>query len=77
MALEDFASYRKLPAPDNLGLAVLTMAMLGQNLNRKNNPWPGHGKVWEGYTRLAVAAQTYERLIRMGRASNLLSEAAS
>ena len=71
MALEDFASDRKLLAPGNLGLAVLTMAMLGGYLNRKNDPWPGHEKIWEGYTRLAVAAQTYERLIRMDRTSNL------
>ena len=71
MALEDFATDRKLPAPGNLGLAVLTIAMLGGCLNRKNDPWPGHEKIWEGYTRLAVAAQTYERLIRMDRNSNL------
>ena len=71
MALRDFASDRKLPAPGNLGLAVLTMAMLGGYLNRKNDPWPGHEKIWEGYTRLAVAAQTYERLIRMDRTSDL------
>ena len=71
MALKDFATDRKLPAPDNLGLAVLTMAMLGGYLNRKNDPWPGHEKIWEGYTRLAVAVQTYERLIRMDRTSDL------
>ena len=71
MALEDFASDRKLPAPRNLGLAMLTMAMLGGYLNCKNDAWPGHDKTREGYTRLAVAAQTYERLIRMDRTSNL------
>ena len=71
IALEDFASDRKLPAPRNLGLAVLTMAMLGGYLNRKNDPWQGHEKTREGHTRLAVAAQTHERLIRMDQTSNL------
>ena len=34
-ALEDFAQDRKLPPPDNVGRAVLTMAMLGGYLNFK------------------------------------------
>ena len=28
-------------------------------------PPPGHAKLWEGYTRLATTAQTYERLLRL------------
>ena len=70
IALEDFAKDRKLPPPDNLGRAVLTMAMLGGYLNRKRDPPPGHAKLWEGYTRLATTAQTYERLLRLDRTSD-------
>ena len=46
--LEDFALDRKLPPPDNLGLAVLTVAILGGYLNRKKDPCPGHRKFWHG-----------------------------
>ena len=70
IALEDFAKDRKLPPPDNLGRAVLTMAMLGGYLNRKGDSPPGHAKLWEGYTRLATTAQTYERLLRLDRTSD-------
>ena len=70
IALEDFAKDRKLPPPDNLGRAVLTMAMLGGYLNRKRDSPPGHAKLWEGYTRLATTAQTYERLLRLDRTSD-------
>ena len=65
-ALEDFARDRQFPAPDNLGRAVLTMARMGGYLNRKHDPPPGHQKIWEGYTVLAITAQTYERLGRLG-----------
>ena len=70
-ALKDFALDRNLPPPDNLGLAVLTMAIQGGYLNRKNDPWPGHQKFWQGYTVLSVAVQTYQTLIRLDRTSNL------
>ena len=70
IALEDFAKDRKLPPPDNLGRAVLTMAMLGGYLNRKRDLPPGHAKLWEGYTRLTTTAQTYERLLRLDRTSD-------
>ena len=70
IALEDFAKDRKLPPPDNLGRAVLILAMLGGYLNRKRDPPPGHAKLWEGYTRLATTAQTYERLLRLDRTSD-------
>ncbi len=70
IALEDFAKDRKLPPPDNLGRAVLTMAMLGGYLNRKRDSPPGHAKLWEGYTQLATTAQTYERLLRLDRTSD-------
>ncbi len=65
IALENFAKDRKLLPTDNLGSAVLTMAMLGGYLNRKRDSSPGHAKLWEGYTRLATTAQTYERLLRL------------
>ena len=70
MALRDFARNRKVPAPDDLGRAVLAMAMLRRELNRRKDPPPGHQKVWEGYTRPAIAAQAYETLIAMGRSSD-------
>ena len=70
-ALADFAGDRMLPARDNFGLAVLTMAIFGGYLDRKNDPWPGHEKVWEGYSRLTVNAQAYKKLIRMERSSRL------
>ena len=69
--LEDFALDRKLPPPDNLGLAVLTVAILGGYLNRKKDPWPGHQKFWQGYASLSVAVQTYETIVRLDRTSNL------
>ena len=71
MALADLATDRKLPQPDDLGRAVLVMAMLGGYLNRKHDGPPGHKKIWEGYIRLAVKAQTYDRLLRMDSTSLL------
>ena len=70
-ALEDFATDRGLPAPDNPGRAVRTTAQLGGYLNRKHDPAPGHQIIWQGYTRLATIAQAYERLIRLGQTSKL------
>ena len=69
--LEDFALDRKLPPPDNLGLAVLTVAILAGYLNRKKDPWPGHQKFRQGYTSLSVAVQSYETIVRLNRTSNL------
>ena len=71
LALRDFAKDRKLPAPHKLGRAVRTMAILGGHLNRNKDPLSGRQEIWEGYTRLAVAVQTYERLLRMQHASGL------
>ena len=71
MALADFATNRKLPQPDNLGQAVLEMAMLGGYLNRKHDGPSGHKKIWEGYIRLAVKAQTYEQLLSVDNTSFL------
>ena len=68
-ALQDFAADRELPPPENLGLAVRTTAQLGGYLNRRHDPPPGIRILWEGYTRLATIAQTYERLKRLGKAS--------
>ena len=71
LALKDFAQDRRLSLPDNLGATVVTLAMLGGYLNRNNDPPPGHQKIWEGYVRLATMAETYERLIKLNRTSNL------
>ena len=72
-ALEDFAQDRKLAPPDNLGRAVLTMAILGGYLNfkRKTYAAPGHKIIWEGCTRLTTTAQTYERALRLDKAGKL------
>ena len=55
--LEDFAQERRLRRPDNLGRAVLTLAMLGGYLNysRKRYAAPGNQVLWKGYLRLAAA----------------------
>ena len=74
--LEDFATDSGLPPPDNLGRAVRTTAQLGGYLNRKNAPAPGHQIIWEGYTRLATIAQSYERVIRLGQTSKLYQKLA-
>ena len=70
MALEDFTGDHEPTAPGNLGLAVLTVAMLGGYPDRKYDPWPGHEKIRMGHARIAVAEQTRERLIRMNRNSD-------
>ena len=70
-ALSDVATDRKLPQPGDLGRAVLLMAMLGGHMIRKNAGPPGHKKIWEGYIRLAITAQTYEQLLRMDKTSHL------
>ena len=70
-ALWDFARNRPFPAPANLGRAVLTTAMLGRYLNRRNEPPPGHQKLWEGCTRVAILVQVDEMPIQMGRSSDL------
>ena len=45
--LRDFAADRKLPAPLDLGTAVLTMAMLGDYLNRKHDGPSGYKVGWQ------------------------------
>ena len=70
-AIQDFAADRGLPKPGNLGRAVLTTARLGGYLNREHDSAPGHKIIWEGYTRLATIAQSYERLTRLGQTSKL------
>ena len=74
-ALEDFAQDRKLAPPDNLGRAVLTMAILGGYLNfkRKTYAAPGHKIIWEGCTRLTTTAQSYERALRLDKAASCIS----
>ena len=72
-ALEDFAKDRRLEQPDNLGRAVLTLAMLGGYLNfkRKRYAHPGHEVMWEGYIRLATITQCVERTRRLNESSKL------
>ena len=72
-ALKDFARDRRQAAPDNLGRAVLTLAMLGGYLNfkRKRYAVPGHQVLWEGYTRLAAITQAFERARRLSESSEL------
>ena len=70
-ALKDFARYRGLPPPKGADDAVRITAVLGGYLNRKSDPAPGTGLIWEGFSRLAVKAQTYEMLERLGPSSSL------
>ena len=71
--MRDFATDRKLEPPENLGRAVLTMAILGGYLNfkRKQYAAPGHQILWEGCTRLITTAQAYERTLRLEKAGQL------
>ena len=71
--LEDFAQERRRQRPDNLGRAVLTLAMMGGYLNysRKRYAAPGHQVLWEGYMRLAAATQAFERARRLQASSRL------
>ena len=71
MASQDFAADRRLPAPGNPGLAMLTLALPGGYRNRRKNPPPGQPKLGEGHRCLAVQAQGCERAIRMDRAGKL------
>ena len=64
------AKGREVP-PLSLGCAILLIARLGGYLNRKHDAPPGHQVIWEGYTRLAVATQAMERLIKNGEESPL------
>jgi len=65
--------YRQLPAPDDLGSAVRTMAQMGGYLNRAGDPAPGHQPVWQGSTSLAASAAAYDRLRRLQRDSAFLT----
>ncbi len=70
MVLKDFAADRRLkPQPDNLGHAVLVMAVMGGYLNRRSDPPPGHRIIWRGYASLADQTRCCERLLRLGRSS--------
>lgn len=57
--LRHFTSKRRLSEPDNLGSAVLAMAILGGYLKNPKAP-PGHQKIWEGWTRLTIMSEAYE-----------------
>ena len=58
--LQDFAKANRLAVPNNLGAAVVTMAITARYMNRKNDPPPGYQKIWEGYIRLVTMLQAYE-----------------
>ena len=62
--LRYIAKDRRKPPPDNLGSAVLLMAMLGGYLNRKNDPPPGHKIIWTGYTAMIHYTNAYELFVR-------------
>ena len=65
--LQDFAKHNRLAVPDNLGAAVVTMAITAGYMNRKNDPPPGYQKIWEGYIRLVNMSQAYELAISRAR----------
>lgn len=60
-ALQDFAKASRLPAPENLRQAVLTMAAWGGSLKRNRLPSPGSLNIWNGYLRLEPAEELYCR----------------
>ena len=59
--LRDIARDRKKPPPNNLGSAMLIMAILDGYLNRKNDPPPGHKIIWTGYTAMIHYTNAYAR----------------
>ena len=61
--LKDFAAHHRLPVPGNLGVGVLTMAIIAGYLNRKNDPPPGYKNIWEGYFRLIGMVEGYQLLL--------------
>ena len=65
--LEDFAQLRRLERPDNLGKAVLAVAIMGGYLNfrRKRYAAPGAKVLWTGLVRLSTSAQTVERALAL------------
>ena len=71
--LEDFTKDRKLPPPDHLGRAVLTMAVLGGYLNfrRKTHSAPARKIIRNGCTRLTTSAQACERALPPDKGSKL------
>ena len=73
LALRDFADRRNLAQPDNLGRAVLTMAILGGygNYKRKQYAEPGHQIIWGGYTKLGNYAEAYEQALDLEKSSEL------
>ena len=72
-AFGGFAQDRGLGQPDNLGRAVLTLAMAGAHLNfrRERDAHPGHNVVWEGYTPLVTIKRLVERARRLNGRSQL------
>lgn len=54
------AARRGLASPDNVGLALRTMAIMGGYLYRKNGPPAGPQKIWEGWTLLTHMSEAYD-----------------
>ena len=61
--LHDFAAHYRLPPPEDLGSAIVTMAILAGYQNRKHDPPPGCQKIWEGFIRLTIMTQVAEVLL--------------
>ena len=57
--LEDYAHTFRLDTPQNLGAAVLLVAILGGYQNRKHDLPPGNQIMWRGIERLAIASLGY------------------
>ena len=51
-----------LPEHTNLASAVLTVAMMGGYMSRKQDPPPGHTIMWRGYANLKIRVVAYEEL---------------
>ncbi len=58
--IRHFAARRGLASPDNLGVAVRTMAIMGGYLYRKRGPPAGPQKIWEGWICLTHMSDAYE-----------------
>ena len=55
------------PPPNDLGKALLAIAMLGGFQNRRSDRPPGYEMIWKGYTALVHQADAYQRLIRLAQ----------
>ena len=65
--LQVYAGNYRLPVPTNVSSAILTVAMMGGYMNRKQDPPPGHEIMWRGYSSLQIRAVAYEELEAIGK----------